>query len=201
MLTRTELRRHIAGLPHRSFLHTADLPASPSDIKEIVDRLTAERVLHHVAPDLYYRPGPADPTLPGPLEIGLAAAGVGAGPAGPTAARTLGIPGRRTLTVIAAPAPAPQPLPHTVFIARPAARRAHSHTAADIALIETLGWLGPDLDDGHITQLAAAVRHLARTGTLNLTKVAATIADEPSPASQTAWQQLAAQLPPADRTP
>lgn len=120
--TATEVRRRAVAAPPGSFLRRKDFDGSDRAVESALRRRVLDGELIRVRRGIYYRGKPTrfGMTRPSILEAALAAAGLGAGPAGVAAAHLLGlttqVPG---VIEVAVPGKVPEPMPGVRFRLRP----------------------------------------------------------------------------------
>ena len=139
MSVAAQVREAVAGAERRSFLRARDLDGSRAAVESELSRLAGRGELVRVRKGLYYRPPPRGRRRPPPLEAGLAIGGRGAGPAGVSAARLLGlttqVPGVETVAV---PGRAPAGWDGVRFVARSYIRRELGLNPYEVGLLEVL---------------------------------------------------------------
>lgn len=93
MSTAAEVREHVEALPTGGFLRSADMPGSRAAVDSALSRIASSAGLVRVARGVYWKGVTSrfGAGRPDPLGAALEVAGVGAGPAGWTAAKVLGL--------------------------------------------------------------------------------------------------------------
>ncbi len=93
MSVRSEVRERVEALGPGAFLRSAEIPGSRAAVDTAMSRIAAEAGLVRVSRGLYWRGVNSryGAGRPDPLAVALAIAGPGAGPAGFSAARALGV--------------------------------------------------------------------------------------------------------------
>lgn len=139
MSVAAQVRQTVEDLDLRSFLHARDLPGSRPAVDSALSRLAAEGELMRIRKGLYYRPPSRGRRRPGPLEIGLAIAGRGGGPAGVSAARMFGLTTQvPSVETVAVPGRSPADSEEVRFVARSFSRRELDLTIYEAGLLEVL---------------------------------------------------------------
>lgn len=146
MSTAQLVRDQIRRTPVRSFISLGDVPGSRHAVECELSRLALAGDVIRVHKGLYWK-GPTTSVgvpLPRPMEVGLAVAGQGAGPAELAAAAFLGltsqVPAVETVAVAGRTPVAPRGVR---FVSRSIERRIRSLEPVEVAVIEVLRD-GPD---------------------------------------------------------
>lgn len=161
-------------------------------LKRAVDR----GELRRIRDGIYFKgiETPYGMTGPDNVELGVAVAGEGAGPAGVTAAHYLGLTTQVPSRVeIAVPGRAPAAPAGVRFTTRPARRLALNLNRDEVAVLEALRtW--PRAIEVDERQFAERLRHLAEGKKIALRKIAQAVHEEHVPAARETWTRIAAEL-------
>lgn len=156
-----------------------------------MSRLAGSGELVRVRKGLYWRGKQTrfGMTRPGALDVALAVAGPGSGPAGVAAAHMLGLTTQVPGTVeVAAPGKVPEPIKGVRFRSRPYARQARKLRPMEVAVLEVLR------DPGAVELPWRAVEgrlaELMESNTIRRSVLDRSAADEPSPTVRARWAEL-----------
>lgn len=190
-----DLRERVQSAPAGSFWRVEDVAGPRSAVDTAFHRLAAEGELVRVRRGLYWKGARSryGPGRPSALDIGLAAAGRGAGPTGWAAARALGlttqVPAVPELAVVGRP-------PTGVDGVRYRSRSNYGRLELrplEVALLEALReW--PKFTEGGRADLLEAVRRLADEGRIDFERTAAVTEHEPSPRARELIRRLSEEV-------
>jgi len=163
-----DVRERVTGASGGTFFRKSDFAGSPRAVETALGRLAAEGELVRVRHGLYWRGTMTRFGMTGvsALDVALAVAGPGAGPAGTSAAQMLGLTTQVPATIeVAVPGVVPRPLHGVRFRSRPFTRRERRLTPLEVAFIEVLrdptasetGW-----DETGLTMAALLAGHRVR---------------------------------------
>lgn len=130
-------------------------------------------------------------TRPTPLEVAVAIAGPGSGPAGVAAASMLGLTTQVPGTVeVAAPGKVPEPLNGVRFRSRPYSRQARKLRPIEVAVLELLR--DPAAAESSWSDVERRIAELMATKKVRAQVLAQEAADEPHPKARERWAAIAA---------
>lgn len=181
--------------PSRTFVAVRDVPGPRRAVETAFSRLAAEGALVHVRRGLYWKGPETRLGMPRPRgsELGLALAGPGGGPAGVTAARTLGLTTQVPAVDVYAVAGRPRSAPPGVrFVSRSVERRIRGLTSMEVALLEVLrDW--PATSESTWPDLVATVRTLSDSA-VRVDALTEHVDSESHVGLRERWKTLAAEL-------
>jgi hypothetical protein len=158
-----------------------------------MSRLAAEGEIVRVRKGLYWK-GPKTRVgmpLPRPIEVALEIAGVGAGPAGISAAHLLGLTTQVPATeVIAVPGRVPTPLRGVRFVSRSIERRILGLSQSEVALIEVLRE-GPGLVEIPWSRVRQTTQRLQAAAEIRAELIDEQVQHEHHVALRERWAELA----------
>jgi hypothetical protein len=158
-----------------------------------MSRLAADGELVRVRKGLYWK-GPKTRfgmPLPRPIEIALEVAGPGAGPAGVSAAHTLGLTTQvPAVEQVAVAGRTPTPLPGVRFVSRSIERRVAALRPLEVALIEVLRG-GPTAVEVPWPTVIDTARRLAANGEIRPAVIETQIGHEHHIDARQRWAELA----------
>lgn len=187
------VRQRVLITPAGTFLRRKDFPGSDRAVESELSRLVKAGELVRVRRGLYWRGKKTrfGMTRPSVLEVGIAVAGKGAGPAGVAAAHVLGLTTQVPATVdVAAPGKAPEPLPGARFRSRPYARRERDLRPMEVAVLEILR--EPAVVELPWDAVQQRISELTADKKVRPAVITAEVLDEHHPAARTRWTTLAA---------
>lgn len=186
------VRDRVQHASTRSFISIGDMPGSRRAAECELSRLALAGDLIRVRKGLYWK-GPTTAVgmpRPRPLEVGLAVAGQGAGPAGLTAAAFLGltsqVPAAETVAVAGR---APAPLRAVRFVSRSIERRIRSLKPVEVAVIEVLRD-GPNSVEAAWAEFGETVRRLATEHRIRPSLITEQVHAEHHIAARQRWGEL-----------
>lgn len=189
------VRERVRTAKPGTFLRSKDFAGSARAVDSELSRLSTRGELRRVRRGLYWRGTPTrfGMSAPSPLEVALAVAGPGAGPAGVAAAHQLGLTTQVPATVeIAAPGKTPEPLPGVRFTARSFARRERKLNPTEVAVLEVLR--EPHSAEASWEEIGRTVQRLVKTRKVRPELIAAEVADEHHVQARRHWDELAVSL-------
>jgi hypothetical protein len=189
------VREQVQAVTPGTFLRSRDFVGSPRAVDTELSRLRARGELRQVRRGLYWRGVPTrfGMTAPSPLDIALAVAGPGAGPAGVAAARQLGLTTQVPATVeVAAPGKVPEPVPGVRFTARPFARRERKLSPTEVAVLEVLR--ETLLAEASLEEVGRRIQRLADNGQVRPQLIASSLAVEHNLQARRHWAGMAWRL-------
>ncbi len=177
----------------RSFLAPAEMKGSRRAIECEFSRLAAAGDIVRVRKGLYWK-GPMTPVgmpLPRPIEVGLAVAGPGSGPAALSAAAHLGLTSQvPSVETVAVPGRTPTEPKGVHFVARSIERRFRGLTPDEVAILEVLRD-GPDLIESSWETFVATVTRLVDEETVRFEIISDQVASERHLATRQRWSDVA----------
>ncbi len=186
--------KHLAGVPSGSFVHVETLPGSRGAASSAASRAHKHGDLIPIRKGLYWKGTRTRYGMTRPSSEAIAVevlGGVGVGPSGHTAARTLGlttqIPAVPTLTV-AGPMPTSVP---GVRVSRRNNMGRRELTYTEIALLELLRGSWESVVEGGWDALVAATAEATERGTVRLDHIASAVEGEHSPTARANYARLA----------
>lgn len=186
------VRDRIQHASTRSFISLGDMPGSRRAAECELSRLARAGDVIRVRKGLYWK-GPVTSvgmSRPRPLEVGLAVAGQGAGPAGLAAAAFMGLTSQvPAIETVAVAGRAPTPLRDIRFVSRSVERRIRSLRPVEVAVIEVLRD-GPNSIETAWTAFAETVRELAAEQRIRPSLIAEQIQAEHHVAARQRWREL-----------
>lgn len=192
MNTARLVRERVASAPERSFVAVADMVWPRHAVECELSRLAGRGEVVRVRKGLYWK-GPITRLgmpLPGSMEVGLAVGGVGAGPAGLSAAHFLGLTTQvPALETIAVAGRVPAPFPGVRFVSRSVERRVNELRRAEVAVIEVLRD-GPGVVETPWRRLSGVIGLLADDGEIRMSVVDTELRAEHHPAARRRWAEL-----------
>jgi hypothetical protein len=184
---REQVRKAAPG----TFLRRRDFAGSDRAVESALSRLASSAELVRVRKGLYWRGKQTrfGMTRPGALDVALAVAGPGSGPAGVSAAHMLGLTTQVPGTVeVAAPGKAPEPIRGVRFRSRPYSRQACKLRPMEVAVLEVLRDPGAaELPWGAVE---SRIAELLETDAVRRSALDRSAVDEPSPAVRARWAEL-----------
>lgn len=193
MNTARLVRDRVANAPERSFFAVADMVWPRHAVECELSRLAGSGEVVRVRKGLYWK-GPMTRLgmpLPGSMEVGLAVGGVGAGPAGLSAAHFLGLTTQVPATeTVAVAGRVPAPVPGVRFVSRSVERRFNELRHVEVAVLEVLRD-GPALIDTPWRRLGEVIRSLAGDGEIRLPVLDTELRAERHLAARSRWAELA----------
>jgi hypothetical protein len=192
MSTAEQVREHVEFSPIRGFISTAEIPGPRRAVECEMSRLAAEGEVVRARKGLYWK-GPKTRVgmpLPLPSEVALEVAGIGSGPAGPSAAHALGLTTQVPATeVIAVPGRVPKPVHGTRFVSRSIERRFLALRPTEVALVEVLR-AGPTGIEVRWAKVAEVAKRLARAGEIRPDVISKQVLHEHHVATRERWAEL-----------
>lgn len=192
MNTARLVRERVANAPERSFVAVADMAWPRHAVECELSRLAGRGEVVRVRKGLYWK-GPMTRLgmpLPGAMEVGLAIGGVGAGPAGLSAAHLLGLTTQVPATEsIAVAGRVPTPVPGVRFVSRSVERRVNELHHVEVAVIEVLRD-GPDVVETPWRRVGEVIGSLADDGEIRMSAVDAELRVEHHPLARHRWAEL-----------
>lgn len=169
-----------------------DFSGSRSAVYTTLHRAVERGDITRLRNGIYYRgrKTPYGMTRPRPLDVGIAVAGEGAGPAGLTAAHFLGFTTQVPVVAeVAVPARAPTAPEGVRFVTRPARRISMKLTVHETALVEAMRlWpRGIEVDDA---ALVVMIKNLVADRRVSVGRVTRTLDTEHTPAARAKWHEL-----------
>lgn len=193
MNTAQLVRDRVANTPERGFLAVADMVWPRHAVECELSRLVGRGEVVRVRKGLYWK-GPMTRLgmpLPGSMEVGLAVGGVGAGPAGLSAAHFLGLTTQVPATeTIAVAGRVPAPVPGVRFVSRSVERRFNKLRHTEVAVLEVLRD-GPALIETPWRRLGEMISSLAGNGEIRLPVLDTELRAEHHVAARRRWAELA----------
>jgi hypothetical protein len=186
-------RRRVERAKPGTFFRRRDFEGSDRAVESALSRLAAEGELVRVRKGLYWRGKKTrfGMTRPTPLEVALAVAGPGSGPAGVAAAHHLGLTTQVPSVVeVAVPGKTPDPIRGIRFRSRPFSRRERRLTPTEIAVLEVLR--DPRSAEAPWARVAERIRELAADGTVRVSVLGAEAVEEPRVQARERWAVVAA---------
>lgn len=192
MSTARLVRDRVQHAPTKSFISLGDMPGSRRAAECEFSRLALAGDVIRVRKGLYWK-GPMTSVgmpRPRPLEIGLAVAGPGAGPAGLAAAAFMGLTSQvPAVETVAVAGRAPAPLRGVRFVSRSIERRIRSLRPVEVAVIEVLRD-GPDSIEAAWAAFAETVGKLAAEQQIRPSLIAEQVHAEHHIAARQRWGEL-----------
>jgi len=186
------VREHVELSPVLGFISTAEIHRSRRAVECEMSRLAAEGEVVRVRKSLHWkgpRTGVGMP-LPRPHEVALEVGGVGSGPAGISAAHSLGLTTQvPAVEVIAVPGRAPAPVRGARFVSRSVERRFLGLRPTEVALLEVLR-AGPQVVEVPWAEVAEMATRLARAGEIRPEVLDEQVRQEHHSALRKRWAQL-----------
>ncbi len=183
--------RTIRRKPVGSFFRPTDFEGSRAAVYTTLNRAVARGDIERLRNGVYYkgRKTPYGMTHPRPLDLGMAVAGRGSGPAGLTAAHFLGLTTQMPVVAeVAVPARAPSAPYGVAFVARTARRLAMSLNAHETAVLEVLR-LWPRGIEVDKDTFIAVLGDLIDTKKISVERVTRALVEEHVPAARIRWQE------------
>jgi len=192
MSTAQDVRDTLDRAPEGTFIAPATIEGSRRAVECEFSRLTSAGKLIRVRKGLYWK-GPQTPIgmpLPRPIEVALAVAGPGSGPAAFSAATHLGLTTQIPATdTIAVPGRTPSPVPGVRFVSRSIERRFRDLTPTEVAVIEVLRD-GAEFIEAQWDTFISTVSGLVDRQLLRPDVIQTQLADEHHIASKQRWKEL-----------
>ncbi|WP_428115053.1 hypothetical protein [Candidatus Poriferisodalis sp.] len=190
------VRDHVERIPTRSFVSRADLPEACHAIDCELARMASRNELVRVYKGLYWK-GPqtrAGMPAPAPMDVGLRVAGSGSGPAGFSAAASLGLTTQvPSVDVVAVAGRAPRPPKGVAFVSRSADRGFRSLQSLEVAVLELMRD-GTRFIEVDWERAAAVVEQLAESGAIRPQQIGEQIHSEHHVAARGRWRLLAERI-------
>jgi len=186
-------RRRVERAKPGTFFRRRDFEGTDRAVESALSRLAAEEELVRVRKGLYWRGKKTrfGMTRPTPLEVALAVAGPGSGPAGVAAAHHLGLTTQVPSVVEGAvPGRTPDPIRGIRFQSRPFSRRERRLTPTEIAVLEVLR--DPGSAEAPWPRVVERIRELAGDGTVRAGVLGAEAVEEPGVQARERWASVAA---------
>lgn len=192
MSTAQAVRGHVARTPVRRFIWPARLEGSRRAVEVEMSRLAAEGEVIRVRKGLYWK-GPRTRVgmpLPRPLEVAMEVAGPGSGPAGVSAAYSLGLTTQiPAIEQVAVPGRVPSAVAGVRFVSRSIERRIAGLRPVEVALIEVLRD-GPAIIEQPWASVTAVVERLIAASGIRPELVMTQLGEEHHVAARQRWNDL-----------
>jgi len=186
-------RRRVERAKPGTFFRRRDFEGTDRAVESALSRLAAEEELVRVRKGLYWRGKKTrfGMTRPTPLEVALAVAGPGSGPAGVAAAHHLGLTTQvPSIVEVAVPGKTPDPIRGIRFRSRPFSRRERRLTPTEIAVLEVLR--DPRTAEASWPLVVERIRELTADGTVRAGVLGAEAVEEPRVQARERWASVAA---------
>jgi len=174
-----------------TFFRRGDFDGSDRAVETALSRLASKDELIRVRRGLYWRGKHTrfGMTRPSPLDVALAVAGPGAGPAGIAAAHWLGLTTQVPSVVeVATPGKVPEPMPGVRFRSRPYERRLRELRPAEVAVLEVLR--DPGAVEAEWPVVREKVAELVAKGSVRKDTLTQETCDERHRAARALWADL-----------
>jgi len=182
----------VARTPVRRFIWPARLEGSRRAVEVEMSRLAAEGEVIRVRKGLYWK-GPRTRVgmpLPRPLEVAMEVAGPGSGPAGVSAAYSLGLTTQiPAIEQVAVPGRVPSAVAGVRFVSRSIERRIAGLRPVEVALIEVLRD-GPAIIEQPWASVTAVVERLIAASGIRPELVMTQLGEEHHVAARQRWNDL-----------
>ena len=192
MSTAQAVRGHVTRTPVGRFIWPARLEGSRRAVEVEMSRLAAEGEVIRVRKGLYWK-GPRTRVgmpLPRPLEVALEVAGPGSGPAGVSAAYSLGLTTQiPAIEQVAVPGRVPSAVAGVRFVSRSIERRIAGLRPVEVALIEVLRD-GPAIIEQPWASVTAVVERLIAASGIRPELVVTQLGEEHHVAARQRWNDL-----------
>lgn len=184
-------KERVFTTPAGTFLRRRDFEGSDRAVETALSRLSAKGDLVRVRPGLYWvgKRTRFGMTPPSTLDAALAIAGVGSGPSGVSAARTLGLTTQLPSVVeVAVPGKAPDPVSGARFRSRSFTRREHRLTPTEVAVIEVLRY--PDSSEESWSTTSDRIARLVVENAVRRDILDEVISEERHRGARERWQMV-----------
>lgn len=192
MSTAQAVRDHVEHTAPRRFIWPTAIEGSRRAVECEMSRLAAEGEVVRVRKGLYWK-GPKTRVgmpLPRPIDIAFEVAGTGSGPAGVSAAHSLGLSTQvPAIEQVAVAGRVPAPVGGVRFVSRSIERRIARLRPVEVALLEVLRD-GPELVEKPWHKVGEVARQLAAVGEIRPEVLAGQLAHEHHVAARQRWDEL-----------
>jgi hypothetical protein len=184
-------KERVLSAPAGTFLRRKDFVGSDRAVETALSRLFAKGELVRVRPGLYWvgKRTRFGMTAPSTLDAAVAIAGLGSGPSGVSAARTLGLTTQVPSVIeVAVPGNVPDPVSGVRFRSRSFVRREHRLTPIEVSVIELLRY--PDSSEEGWPDISERVAGLISENVVRREALDEVIRDERHRGARERWRMV-----------